>query len=196
MDESRYLEDLKVIREVLRENEERPLIEWWAFVIWGFLVIAGTVATSYLMGLGMTAMESFFYLWVPVLILGSAGEIAALLRKFNSEETPLFTRRYMKLFATFFFVFVALLAIIVPLIQAGVSPGVLMVFASVPVVFYAHASFSGLYVEAGFLLLLGIFLEFLPANPPWLYVAVGIGVGLFYCVGGFHSRIVERGRRG
>ena len=72
MDKSRYLEDLKVIREVLSENEERPLLEWWAFLLWGLLVIGGTLATPYLIEAGLTAMDSFLYLWVPILIVGAA----------------------------------------------------------------------------------------------------------------------------
>ena len=196
MNESRYLEDLKVIREVLRENEERPLLEWWAFLLWGALVVAGTLASSVLVGRGMTPMECFIYLWVPVFIVGSAGEMAALLRKFNREETPLFTRRYIKLFATFLLIFVALLAVVIPLIQAGISPGSLMVVASVPVIFYAYATFSSLFVEAGALLVFGLFLEFLPFSPPWLYVSVGIVVGLVYAAGGIHSRAAERRPRG
>jgi len=196
MDESRYLEDLKVIREVLRENEERPLVEWWAFLLWGVLVFAGTFFSAYLIDLGMSAMEGFLYVWVPVLILGSAGEIAALLKRFNKEETPLFTRRYTKLFGTFFLVTIALLAVLVPLIEAGVSPGTLLVVASVPIIFYAYATFASLFVEASAMLVLGIFLEFLPASPEWLYVAVGVTVGAVYSLGGLHTWMAERRKRG
>lgn len=195
MDKTRYLEDLKVIREVLRENEERPLLEWWAFLLWGVLVVGGTLATPFLLESGLTVMESFLYLWVPIMILGAAGEFTALLRKFNREETPLFTRRYIKLFATFTLTFVALTAIVIPLIAEGIAPGTILVVASVPAIFYAYATFSSLFVEASILLVVGIFLEFLGVREPWLYISVGITVGVVYLTMGFHSRAAE-GRNG
>lgn len=196
MDKSRYLEDLKVIREVLSENEERPLLEWWAFLLWGVLVIGGTLATPSLIEAGLSAMESFLYLWVPIMIVGAAGEFTALLRKFNREETPLFTRRYLKLFATFSLIFVALTAIAIPLINDGIAPGILLVIASVPAIFYAYATFTSLFAEAGTLLVVGVFLEFLGIREPWLYLAAGLVIGGVYAFMGFHSRAAERNRRG
>ena len=196
MDETRYLEDLKVIREVLRQNEERPLLEWWAFLLWGIFVIAGSLLTYRFIGAPLTAFESLLYIWVPVLIICSAGEITALLRKFNKEETPLFTRRYMKLFGTFFLTIIALIAITVPLVRSGIAPGTIMVVAAVPAIFYAYATFTSLFVESGTLLVVGIFLEFLGIREPWLYLSVGIAVGVLYSVMGVHSRIVERRKRG
>ena len=193
MDESKYLEDLRVIREMVREHEERPLLEWWAFLLWGLLVLGGTVG-SWRLGStsGLEPMQIFLYLWVPILILGAIGEIAALLRRFTKEETPLFTRRYLKLFGTSALIVVALLAIVVPLVRGGIAPGTILVVAAMPAIFYAYATFSSLFMEAGLLLIFGIFLEFLGLREQWLYLSVGIATGIIYTAMGFHSRSVER----
>jgi len=93
-DSQRYLEDIRTIRDLMTRYEEQPIIKHWAFYLWGALVVAGSIVNYLLFrSAGLRSVDAILRVWVPVIAIGSLGEVLGWLLHARDSGIALFTRR-------------------------------------------------------------------------------------------------------
>jgi len=69
-DLSKYIDDIKTIKELLYGVEKRPLYEHWVFWFWGGLAIAGTLVQFFLTASHPLELQDLFLtIWLPIILL-------------------------------------------------------------------------------------------------------------------------------
>jgi hypothetical protein len=91
-----YLEDVKAVHDLLERHDETSMLEYWAFVVWGVLVLAGTAVHWLLAAYAAGRAIDPLVVWGPVVMLGGLGEVAAWPARVSRESTPLLTRRSVR----------------------------------------------------------------------------------------------------
>lgn len=197
VDEGRYREDLATIRSLVAEHDDQPLLEHWAFVVWGLLIAAGTVlhwavAPGYTGGSQQLAL----LIWIPVVAAGALQEILAFIRRLNIEEVPLSTRKIKRLMLQGAGIFIVVFAVLIYELPSGIHPGVVMLFGALAMLPYGHATYSTLFVEAFTLIAVGLLVLIAAPATPGFFLLSGLAVGATYAACGIHHRLLERRRVG
>jgi len=193
---SRYLEDIQVIKNILAKNEEKTLLEPWAFHLWAAVVAIGTVIHYVAYRASVPHKGTLVLLvWIVVVIIGSVGETVGWLRMFRREETPLFSLRFIRFILTAIALLLVMSITLITLLAHGaLSPGLLLVIVTMPMVFYAQISYAQLYIEAFILLGAGLVLVLVDVSVPAAYVFAGLLTAAAMAGAGFHSKVLERER--
>lgn len=193
---NRYLSDLHTISGLMRRYDERSIVGHWAYIVWGALVFIGTAINWRWDGALRTAqLHPLVAIWLPILIVGSAIEVFAILGKTRAEGISLFTRRMKRFVATSLGIVIVLALVIVHLDRTGFTAGILIALGATPLLFYAQETYAELFLEAFILVAAGLIVTILDLNSFTLRGAAGIAVGIMYIVSGFHSVSCERRAR-
>lgn len=189
-DMRRYLDDLETIRTLMIQSEEQPLVHHWVFFVWGLLVIAGSILTARTLPLvTQVGLDPLIVIWLPILVGGSVVETLGAILKSRDTGIPVITRRRMRLYLAAIGLVVLGGVTITHLDRVGFSTAVLIAMGATPLLIYAQATYSDLFVESYLLfavaviaLFLGEAVETIPVR-----VSAGILVGIVYILGGLHS---------
>jgi len=189
-DLQRYLDDLETIRTLMIRSEEQPLVHHWVFSVWGILVIAGSIFTARtLPALTSVGLDPLIVIWLPILVVGSVVESLGAILKSKETGIPVITRRRVRLYFAAIGLVVLAGVTITHLDRVGFSTAILIAMGATPLLIYAQATYSDLFVEAYLLLaiaiialLLGEVVETIPVR-----VVAGILIGVVYIFGGVHS---------
>jgi hypothetical protein len=185
-----YLKDVGMIKDILYSHEERSLLSYWAFLIWGSILALGTVI-HYIWN--PAADSAFLAVWIPGLILVIITEITAWLDMMKKKAAPLFGRRFVLFSLTAGVIFSLVLAAGEILYQNGLlSPGIILILLAGVLLIYILFSYRSLFIELYILLITGIII--LPAGlsgPEW-YLAAGLFAGAVYISTGLHARYLEK----
>jgi hypothetical protein len=193
----RYAEDLATIRRMVAEREDLPLLEYWAFVVWGVLILLGTLV--HWIAHTQAAMEPYrlaLTLWIPIVALGAIQELVAFVRRLNADEVPLATRKITRLMLQAGGVFIVLFAVLVHELSEGIHPGVIMLLGALAMLPYGSATYAPLFIEAFALIGIGLGVLVLAPATTGMFVLAGVAVALTYLASGIHHRILERSRLG
>ena len=191
-----YEQDLAIIKDILLENSERPVLEYWAFYIWGILTLAGTFLSVKLYAGGWTSVQLFWRVWIPVLIAGSLGESVAWIVKSAKESIPLLNKIMIRFFLSSLGVIFAFFFVIILLLFDGKSEILIkLILPLLSVVFFLYSTVTYRFINwFGYLsLALGlIFLLFLP--PAFIGVVSGVVSSVLLIVAGIGVKIKERSK--
>jgi hypothetical protein len=188
----KYARDVQTIKDLLSEIEEKPLVENWAFFVWGALFIAGAVfhyIAVELLGFGV--MDLILKVWTPVLIVTCIVEIIAGIRNLLGEGLPILSRRLFKLivgFAVYCTVFIIVLIILVQNRLTMYLPSITLMFMSVFFVLYAQVSYLTLYIPACVMLGAGIILFLYEPQTSLVSASAGALMGLAFIGSGFLTK--------
>jgi hypothetical protein len=190
LDMTRYLEDIRDIRNLLSVNQDKPIVSSWAFHSWGFLILLGTLtnlAVQQIAGLGFH--QSLWWIWVPVMIFGGLLESIGFIQVYRRQAPVLSSPRVMKTYLGLWGLFVAASVILVHLIRMqAIEPGMILVMLALFFLVFALASFQKVLLPAYGLLGLGIIFMVFGLAGPWSYGAAGLICSLAFFAGGFLCR--------
>jgi hypothetical protein len=178
----------------MSRHEEKSMLAYWAFYIWGAAVILGTI-THAALARSVSVSEStlLFAVWTPVVVVGGIGEVAAWLAQVRAEQTPLFGRRFGRFMLSAVGAFLAVVPVAVKLYRGDtLSPAMILFLVSFVFLIYAEVTFSSLFVEAYVLLGIGFVFFLLGLSASLVYVAAGVAVGLAFLAFAEHSRQLEK----
>ncbi len=190
-------DDIKAIRELLAQSNEISLIHPWAFFAWAALVAAGSIVHYELFRNSAIAVKTaLVWIWLPVLILGAIAESLSWATRLSKQALPLFNRRLGGAILGWIASMVVFAVVVIRLAQVSLTPGIVILFAALPLVFYAQLSYGSLFIETFVVIAVGLLFEFAGAKGPELYLAGGIFASVLYAFAGFHIFLIERRRRG
>ncbi len=194
--EKQYLDDLKTIKELLIDVEEKPLVESWAFFTWGFCVVIGSVIHYFTeVYLGFKTFDLIVKVWLPVVLVGGFFESIAYVKRMSKEAIPLFTRTIKKFFLTFATLLIGfgvIAGIFIELNAAFYIPILLTLFMGICFACYAYVSASWMYYQAFFLMVVGILLFVFDFHNSFTPLVVGGAIGITFIWGGISSRRQEK----
>jgi hypothetical protein len=196
----RYLDDLSTIKDLMIRSEEQPLVHHWVFAVWGVLVIVGSVLTGRLLQSPVAGgVDPLVIVWMPLLLVGSIAEAVGAILKSRETGIPVVTRRRMRLYLATAGVLVLLGITIVHLNSVGFTTAILIAMGALPLLVYAEATYTDLFIPAYSLLAIAVIAALLGDVVQTLNVRVagGVFVGFVYLVSGFLSWNLEKssGRR-
>lgn len=193
----RYLQDLKTIKEILIQHDERPLLENWAFIVWGILIAIATAVHALLAGTAVSESLSLpVLIWIPAVVIGGAFEVAAWARQIRKEEAPLFGRRLARFMLNFMAIGISTFAVIIATYAHGaLSPGILMCLSALFFTACAQGSFTALFYEGYLLLALGVLFIALGLGGSGAYVTAGVVGAATFVATGIHSEVLTRRAR-
>jgi hypothetical protein len=186
-----YIEDLKTIKGMLIEVEEKPIIESWGFFTWGLCIVLGSiihyVAEIYF---GFQALELTLKVWLPVFLVGGFFESIAYVKRMTKESIPLFSRTMKKFIFTFISLLISfgvILGILIRLNAVFYIPTLISLFIGISFASYAFVCATWMYFPAFFLILLGILLFIFEVHSPVMSLVVGGAIAFAFLWGGFAS---------
>lgn len=195
-DVDRYLEDVALIKQTLKEQEDRILLAPWTFYAWAAIIGAATVLSAAIAPeRGWSALDVAVRIWIPAVVTGGALETIGWVQYFRRDNRVVLTGGNARLFFSFIGVAVAAFVIVFLLLswRVPVTPVILLLLA---IFFFLLAvfSFKHLFVEAYVLLIAGIVLALLKPAPDDVVtnLVVGIVAAFVFLGGGLHSRRFDR----
>lgn len=194
-DMERYLADLREMKALVDRHEEKPVVEYWDFLSWGLLIIAGTLLHARFFPADLN--RGLFAVWLPVLLAGGLVETFAWLYLVRRMETPLSLRRNLRFYLAAVVILIALLFILYFVVHLeGPVAGILLLLLTILITLVALSTYMALFFETIVLLISGIILCIIdpPGTPP--LIAAGIIAGLSFMALGIHSRILEKRNSG
>ena len=138
-------DNLEAIQSILSKMEKLPILEPWAFYLWGIVITAGGIIHFFLAkNTLMNPVQFILFLWFPITFLGIIIETLAMIITSKKYKFNLFSHRIKKLFLLYFFtmiLFLYLLYIMVEVRGIAYIPSVLLLLFSVMLcVFGIHIS--------------------------------------------------------
>lgn len=192
-----YLEDIQTVHDLLARHDETSMLEHWAFLVWGVLVLAGTAVHGILTVSGASQPLNPLVVWGPVVVFGGLGEVAAWLARVSRESTPLLTRRFVRFMLSAVGAVVVVAGVGLRLLSLQMlSPGILLLLVALVFLVYAEITYTVLFVEAYALLAAGFVMFAFRAGGIGPYVAAGVLTGTAFIAMGIHAGLLERGKRG
>jgi len=140
--------------------------------------------------------SALVWIWLPILILGSIAEGLSFGLRASKQALPIFSRRLSGAILGCIASMVVLTVIAVRLALVALTPGIAILLAALPIIFYAQICYASLFIETFVGIAVGLLFEFAGAKGPVLYLASGFFAALLYAAAGLHIRLIERRRRG
>lgn len=185
-------DDLKSIREMLKENQDVPVIHWWAFIFWSVLVAAATIVHYVLAtGPGIDTRTALAWIWLPVLIVAALSEGISFATMVSKQSLPLFNRRLGTALLGGIAYFIILIAVIIHLSLSSITPGIAVLVSATAVILYAQLSYSSLLIEAFIGIALGLLFEFAGVRGPKAFLAAGLVGSALWTACGIHIRLLQ-----
>lgn len=197
---SEYLEDVTLIKQILREQEDRALLPPWAFFAWAAVTLLG-ILLSMVFGLSRSwsELDIVLMIWIPALVLGSIAETAGWVQFLRRESPVLFTHMNTRLFLSFLGVVIASLVLVFSLLAREIIvAGTILVLLAVCLFLLAVFSYRHLFLEAYVALASGTALLAVERTLPisTAYLISGFGVTALFLAAGIHSSLLARKRHG
>jgi hypothetical protein len=195
-DKKEYLDDLKTIKDLLIEVEEKPLVESWAFFTWGLFIVLGSVL-HYITEVyfSFSALDLLLKVWLPVILVGGFFESIAYVKRMTKESIPLFSRTMQKFFLTFAALllgFGVIAGMLIELHAPSYIPFLITVFMGISFSMYAYVSATWMYFPAFFLILVGILLLIFNFHTSYSSLVIGGANAVAFVWGGILSRRREK----
>ncbi len=154
----KYSEDISTIKGLLLQVDEAPMVESWAFFIWGVMVLVGTVlhyfaATAWKLSLAAIFTE----IWLPAMLVAILVESLALLKKLGKRHIPVFARTTVNMYLAVTGMFIVFCFIIVGIISKGnhaLLPSFLLTTLSLFFLVYAQNTYYNFMYPFGYALIL------------------------------------------
>lgn len=190
-------EDIKAIRQLLTEADDISLIHPWAFIIWAAIVAAASIIHYELyISMSIDIRTALVWIELPALLLGAIVESVSWALNSRRRSLPLFNRRLGGAILSFIASSIVIVVVVVRLALVSLTPGITVLFAALPIVFYAQISYGSLFIETFVGIAVGLLFEFADATGPGLYLAAGLFAAILYAVSGLHIYLIERRQRG
>ncbi|MBN2510954.1 MAG: hypothetical protein JXB03_11790 [Spirochaetales bacterium] len=192
-DLDKYLNDISTIKKLMTKYDEQPVVEYWAFFTWGFLIALSSLLHFFVASPpDMPARFHYLYIWIPCLLTGGALETIAWLRQTARTDALLGSRKLIKTYISMIINLVAVIFIFIySLTLPSHNPGVIILCFSCAMTFVAHASYGAIFVEAALTMVIGIILIMVHATG-WLpNVFAGLYIAAMMVTMGIHSRVLE-----
>ncbi|MBN2039661.1 MAG: hypothetical protein JW864_06445 [Spirochaetes bacterium] len=137
----KYRQDINTIKNILIKVDEKPIYENWVFSTAGILFIIGSIIhyIYYKLQSG-TLTDSFFRIWIPVILLMLFLEPVALVRKMAKEALPVFSKTIIKFYIGLCGISAASVFLCVIIIKAGLIGLLPVCILSLWAVFYFYIS--------------------------------------------------------
>lgn len=191
------VQDIRAIRELLAEGKDIPLIQPWAFFAWALLAGAGTLAHYLLFRDNAIGIRSALAsVWLPALVIGSIVEGLSFAIRASKGDAPLFNRRLGGAILTCIASMIVIAAIAIRLAPIAMTPGIAILLAALPLVFYAQICYASLFIETFVGIALGLAFELAGARGAGFYLFGGAFIAVLYAVSGIHTMSMEKRRRG
>ncbi|WP_455381131.1 hypothetical protein [Salinispira pacifica] len=195
---ARYIEEVRLIKRTLVETEGSFRIFYWAYHVFGSIVLLGTAANVLLSRLaGLSLHDALIFIWMPAFFLSGVVEMMAWLRKSAREQVPLLSPPFVKYVVAFSGYTVGLIVLAFLFIRPGMPvPGITLILVGmmfcVPIQ-YTHFWFA---VEALVLLFVGVLFVLLDVNGIAYSIAAGILVAAVFFVAGMIEAQLNRQAHG
>jgi len=190
-------EDIRAVRKLLALADDISLVHPWAFLAWAGLVAAGTILHyANFVAASISVDTALLSIWLPALVLGALAEAVSWIVKLRTQALPLFSRRLGGLLLGGLAMVTVLIVGAARIAQTAPSPGLAVLFAVLPLTFYAQACYGPLFIETFAGIAVGICLEASGLSSPELFLASGLFVALVFASSGLHVLLIERRRRG
>ena len=192
----KYLKDIETIKSLLIEADEKPLIEYWAFITWGIFIIIGSIiefiARKYF---NFSIKEIIFEIWVPVIVIAGIFETIAWVRKTAKESIPLISKLSIKLFSGCTLIIVVFIILFNLLIKAGLA-GYLPVFVSFMIgsffIIFGVLTYTPILFYASFLIIYGTVIYFMNIQNEIMALITGIVIAGTFIIAGITTKIDQR----
>jgi hypothetical protein len=184
------LETFQKVKSILISNDERPIIEYWAFLVWGVLILT---ASSIHFFFRLELEQAFLILYLPVFLIGGLSEIFAWIQRINIDNRIIFTRKYIK----FIVVLLTLLTIAVIALRFLIYPSspiaaLLLLFGSGAFLLIALASYTWFLFEGFILFTSGILFLILDVSSLFATYLAAVLLGIVFLFAGIHQKILAR----
>jgi len=193
-----YLADLTHIKKLLDKNAEKPVLEYWAYLVWAGLVLTGTLLNFALSNtIALSMHQAYFHIWLPVIFTGGILETIAWVKKMTKDDSPLFTKRFVKFMLTGFSVIAVSLVALYYLLDPSLPvPAFILLFSALSLFLYAQVSYSTLYIEGAAVFTAGVLFLILQVSSGFGFLFAGLFIAVMLGVSGIHSRLIEKERDG
>jgi hypothetical protein len=195
----RHLEDLSVIKKTVGNMTDRPYVEPWMYVAWG-LIVAAAAALGYPASIawGLDARGIMLAVWAPAIAVGGFLELFSALRILRREGRPLFTASMTRFILAFLHYFVFAGAALYALIDLPGLPlaGIVLLFATMPVVFIAQMSYAAFFLNGFAGLAFGVALLAADPGQAWGFPLAAGFTALNFIAMGIEARLIELRRKG
>jgi hypothetical protein len=191
------MQDIKAIRVLLADGKDIPLIHHWAFFAWALLVGSATLVNYLLFrATSISASDALSWIWLPGLVIGSITEGLSFAIRASKGDVPLFNRRLSGAILTCIASMIVIAVLAVRLAPVAMTPGIAVLLAALPLVFYAQVCYASLFIETFVGIALGLTFELVGARGQGAYVFGGSFVAALYAASGIHMLLMERRNRG
>ena len=188
----RHMRELTMIRDIARTHEQKPLIAAWAFFFCGAIVVAATLL-HYSGRETLGVQQALLRIWLPALAVVLAGAAAAWYSCMRRQSSSGLWKRSVQLLLGFCGLTLVLVGLVVTLLtEDALTPGVLLLLLSLPLLLYAQASFLWLFSEAAVALGGAAVLLNIDLDPASGYLLVGLLFAALLLASGVHQMLLER----
>jgi hypothetical protein len=185
-DIEKYASDLATIKSLLLSVEEKTLIEIWAFLTWGVIILIGT---------GLHALMRFYYhldysdvfyiIWLPLFLIAIFLETAAWIKKISRDSLPFFSRPMIKFWLSALGTMVVTGFVIYVVIKSGslvYLPAVIMMSFALFLLIYAQMSYIQMYIYGYLLIIFAIIQNIISPNLDIQIILSGIVLGIVFII--------------
>ena len=188
----RHMRELTMIRDIARTHEQKPLVAAWAFFVCGAIVVAATLL-HYSGRETLGVQQALLRIWLPALAVVSAGTAAAWYSCMRRQSNSGLWKRSVQLLLGFCGLTLVLVGLVLTLLaEDALTPGVLLLLLSLPLLLYAQASFLWLFSEAAVALGAAAVLLNIDLDSASGYLLVGLLFAALLLASGVHQMLLER----
>ncbi len=188
----RHMRELTMIRDIARTHEQKPLVASWAFFVCGAVVIAATLL-HYSSREMLGVQQALLRIWAPALVVVAAGAAAAWYSCMRRQSSSGLWKRSVQLLLGFCGLTVVLVVLVVTLLaEDALTPGVLLLLLSLPLLLYAEASFLWLFAEVAVALGGAAVVLNIDLDSAFGYLMVGLLFAVLLLASGVHQMLLER----
>ena len=192
----RYLRDIQTIKDLLVKAEQKPIYEYWAFYVWGALVILGSLAHFFVQRrFDPAGSRLFLEIWLPVILVAGFIELIAHIRIMSRQSMSVFTRTIRRFYLSLTGSAGAFCLLLIMLGRAGVAGHMPIAFLLGAAVFYfllGQVTYTHVFLHGYLLLIVAVLLYLFRLQHEALVLIVGLLIGLSTIVVGITNRVKEK----
>jgi hypothetical protein len=189
INKERLKEDIGTIKSLLMDVDEKAILPYWAYYIWGSLFCAGAVIHYFsVIKYNVHTLSLLKNLWVPILIIGTVFEIMGFRKKMLEESLPCFSRAIIKLnICTYGSLICIVFASYMYYKAVGFNnlPVFLQFQAAILLFFYAQVSYFNDFLYIGLIIIAAIIIYFIPSTLEMQFLLSGMTVGVSVMLAGY-----------
>ncbi|RKX83997.1 MAG: hypothetical protein DRP57_06795 [Spirochaetes bacterium] len=90
-DRGKYIEDIKIIKDIMLKTENEPVYENWAFYAWGVIIITASIIHFFIeAAYNYSPNDLFIKVWLPGILLMLLVETVSIVRNWKKFAYNLF----------------------------------------------------------------------------------------------------------